>query len=143
MNREQKRAWAIVIGMSLAVILSGVGFVAHRLGAGPPKPWIFIGAAVLATAVIISFRFKPGPGVVETDERDKQISKNANLAGFGAVYLLVVLVSYAPMAIAPERSIPVKWFPFLLPIAALCQAFAFFLAVLVQYGWTGKEAQDE
>ena len=67
------------------------------------------------------------------------IDKNVHLAGFGAVYLLVILVSYVPIAIAPEARIPTQWFPFLLPVAALCQAFAMFIATLIQYGKGGKD----
>jgi len=138
MNREQKRALAIVISMSLAMILCIAAFVLHHFKVRSPWPCIFLAAVVQGTGVVVSFRFKPDKGAIAFDERDKQIEKNANLAGFGAVYLFIILASFAPIAVlGEEASIPVTWLPFLLVGAGLCQAFAFFVAILVQYGRGG------
>ncbi len=80
-------------------------------------------------------RIKPDQGTVTSDERDKQIEKNAYLAGFGAVYLFVIVASFAPIAVLGEKaSIPVTWLPGLLVGAGLCQAYAMSLATLIQYG---------
>jgi len=139
MNREQKRALAIVIGMSLAFVLCVAAFVIHRLADASPKPLLILASVALGTGVIVSFRFKPDEGAVTSDERDKLITKNANLAGFGAVYLFIILASFAPIGILGEKaSIPVTSLPFLLVGAGLCQAFAFFVAILVQYGRRGQ-----
>jgi len=56
------------------------------------------------------------------------------LAGFGAVYLLVILVSYVPIGIDPQASVPTQWFPYLFPLAVFCQILARSVAILVQYG---------
>jgi hypothetical protein len=139
MNRLQKQAWSIVIGMSLAVILCAVALIVHRLGAGSPRPWLVLATVAQGTGVVVCFRVKPGKDAVVSDERDKQIEKNANLAGFGAVYLFVIIASFAPIAILGEKgSIRVTWMPGLLVGAGLCQAYAFFLAILIQYGRAGK-----
>jgi len=146
MNREQKRAWAIVISMSLALILVIVAGVLHLLGLGWPRLFIYAAAVVQVVGVLVCFRVKPDPGVVTSDERDKQIEKNAYLAGFGAVYLFVIVASFAPIAIlGEEASIRVTWLPGLLVGAALCQAYAMSIAVLIQYGRTGttKETNHE
>ncbi len=88
------------------------------------------------------FRIKPDQGAVTSDERDKQIEKNAYLAGFGAVYLFVIVVSFAPIAVLGERaSIPVTWLPGLLVGAGLCQAYAMSMATLIQYGRGIKDEQ--
>jgi hypothetical protein len=74
------------------------------------------------------------------DERDKLIWKNAHLAGFGAVYLYIILMSFLPIGIlGEEASIPVIWCPGLLIGAGFCQVFAQSLAILIQYGWGGKD----
>ena len=139
MNREQKRAWSIVIGMSLALVLCIAALIVHRLGAGSPKPLLVLAAVAQGTGVLMCFRAKPDKGAVTSDERDKQIEKNANLAGFGAVYFFIIVMSFAPIAILGEKaSIPVTWMPGLLVGAALCQAYAFFVAILIQYGRAGN-----
>jgi hypothetical protein len=140
MNREQKRAWAIVISMSLAAILCVAALVSRRLELGWPTILPFGAAAVIqGTGVLVCLRFKPDKGAVTSDERDKQIEKNSYLAGFGAVYLFVIVASFAPIAIFGEKgSLPVTWCPALLIGAGFCQAYAMSVAVLIQYGWTGK-----
>lgn len=142
MNREQKRALAIVISMSLTMILGGTALAVHVLKLGSASILVCLAAVAQGAGVLVFFRVKPDKGAVTSDERDKQIEKNANLAGFGAVYLFIILASFAPIGILGEKaSIPVTWLPFLLVGAGLCQAFAFFVAILVQYGGRSKGDQ--
>jgi hypothetical protein len=139
MNREQKRAWAIVTGMSLALILVIIAGVLHLLGFGWARLVLWAAAVPQGVGVLVGLRVKPDKGAVACDERDRQIEKNANLAGFGAVYLFVIIASFAPIAILGEKgSIPTTWMPGLLVGAGLCQAYAFFVAILIQYGRTGS-----
>ncbi len=140
MNREQKRAWAIVISMSLAALLGVAALAVHLLELGAARWLVLAAAAVQGTGVVVCLRVKPDPGAVTSDERDKQIEKNAHLAGFGAVYLFVIVASFAPIAIFGEKgSLPVTWCPALLIGAGFCQAYAMSVATLVQYGRGGKE----
>jgi len=136
MNREQKRAWALVLSMSLAAVLCLTSLALRHAGLHLPALLLFVPAAVVQGAgVLVCLRIKPDPGAVTSDERDKQIEKNANLAGFGAVYFFVIVVSFAPIVILGEKaSIPVTWFPGLLVGAGLCQAYAMSIATLIQYG---------
>lgn len=139
MNTEQKRAWAIVIGMSLALILATIAGVLHILGFGWARLFLWAAAVPQGAGVVVCLRVKPDKGAVTSDERDKQIEKNAYLAGFGAVYLFVIVASFAPIAIFGEKgSLPVTWCPALLIGAGFCQAYAMSVATLVQYGRTGK-----
>ena len=143
MNRAQKISWSIVITMSLGLILAVTAFVilypkfgmsgAFRIGFGL--------LAIGGLGGLSVFIFKKDKGKVTRDERDELIEKNSFYVGLGAVYLLVILVSYLPIGIAPEAQIPTKWFPFLLPAAVLCQAFAQSIAILIQYGWGGKNGE--
>ncbi|MFH1884266.1 MAG: hypothetical protein ABIL62_16335 [Planctomycetota bacterium] len=140
MNREQKIALTLVITISLGLFLGIAAIVMRRFDVGVWKIALAFAAAVAGSGGIVSITcFKKDKGAVTFDERDKLIDKNANLAGFGAVYLLVILVSYVPLAIAPEARIPTTWCPFLLPSAVFCQAYAQSIAILIQYGWGGKD----
>lgn len=144
MNAAQKRSWAIVIGMSLALVLCALALIVHCLGAGSPKPLLVLAAIAQGTGVVVCFRVKPDKGPVVSDERDKQIEKNAYLAGFGAVYLFVIVASFAPIAIFGEKgSLPVTWCPGLLVGAGLCQAYAMSIAIVVQYGRRIEEKDHE
>lgn len=125
--------------MPLGLVFVAIAVVIHYLKIGSPKPLVALAAAAIGVGLFLTFFiFKKDKSKVTFDERDKLIDRNAQLAGFGAVYLLVILVSYVPLAIAPEAKIPTTWFPFLLPVAGLCQAFAIFIAILVQYGRGGQ-----
>jgi hypothetical protein len=141
MNREQKRALAIVISMSLAAVLCVAALVSRPLELGWPTILLFVAAGVVqGTGVLVCLNVKPDQGTVTSDERDKQIEKNAYLAGFGAVYLFVIVASFAPIAIFGEKgSLPVTWCPALLIGAGFCQAYAMSVATLVQYGRGGKD----
>ena len=139
MNIHQKSAWSLVISISLAAILGIAALVIYRrLGAGPPILLVPLACSPLGVGAFLSLRFQRNKGNVIFDERDKAIEKNAHLAGFGSVYLYVILVSIVPVSIAPKASIPTTWFPALLIGAGFCQAFAQSLAILIQYGWGGK-----
>jgi len=140
MNRQKKIAATVLIVSLLGLSLGIAVILTRRFVPGFPKTAIAFGGAILAFGVIVFIsRFKKDKGAVTFDERDKLIEKNAHLAGFGAVYLLVILVSYVPIGIAPEAKIPTKCFPFLLPVAVLCQCFAQSLATLIQYGRGGGD----
>jgi hypothetical protein len=139
MIRQQKIAVTVLIVSLLGLFLGITVILMRRFIPDFPKTAVAFGGVILAFGVIVFVgRFKKDKGAVTFDERDKLIEKNAHLAGFGAVYLLVILVSYLPIGIAPEAKIPTKWFPFLLPLAVLCQCFAQSLATLIQYGRRGK-----
>jgi hypothetical protein len=52
---------------------------------------------------------------------------------------IVVSMSFAPIGVLGKKaSVPVTWLLFLLVGAGLCQAFAFFAAILVQYDRGGQ-----
>jgi hypothetical protein len=139
MNKQQKIAVTVLIVSLLGLFLGITVVLMRHFIPDFPKTAVALGGGILAFGVIVFVsRLKKDKGAVTFDERDKLIERNAHLAGFGAVYLLVILVSYLPIGIAPEAKIPTQWFPFLLPIAVLCQCFAQSLATLIQYGRAGK-----
>ncbi|MHC4596937.1 MAG: hypothetical protein ACYS9C_18285 [Planctomycetota bacterium] len=139
MIRAQKIAVTVLVVSLLGLFLGIAIILLRRFVPGFPKTAVAFSSAILAFGVIVFIsRFKKDKGAVTFDERDRLIEKNAHLAGFGAVYLLVILVSYVPIGIAPEAKVPTQWFPFLLPLAVLCQCFAQSLSTLIQYGRGAK-----
>ena len=139
MIRQQKIAVTVLVVSLLGLLLGTAIILMRRFIPDFPETAVAFGSLILAFGVIVFIsRCKKDEGAITFDERDKLIEKNAHLAGFGAVYLLVILVSYLPIGIAPEAKIPTKWFPFLLPLAVLCQCFAQSLSTLIQYGRAGK-----
>ena len=136
MNRAQKISLTMVITFSLGLFLGIILIVMRLFDLGVPKIAFLFPVFIAGSGGIISITcFKKDKGAITSDERDKLIEKNAHLAGFGAVYLYVILVSFLPIGILGEdASIPVTWCPVLLIGAGFCQAFAQSLAILIQYG---------
>jgi hypothetical protein len=144
MNRAQKISLTLVITISLGLFL-GIALIVMRLfDLDVPKIAFLFPVCIAGSGGIISITcFKKDKGAITCDERDKLIEKNANLAGFGAVYLFVILMSFLPIGILGEKgSIPVTWCPVLLVGAGFCQAFVQSLAILIQYGWGGKDGKQ-
>ena len=138
MNRMQKISLTLVATISLGLLIGTASAVLWGIDAGASKVVLFSAVVVAGGGGIISLFFKKDKGAVTFDERDRLIEKNAQLAGFGAVYLLVILVSFIPIGVAPKAKIPTAWFPFLLPVAVFCQAYAQSIAILIQYRFGGR-----
>jgi len=136
MSRQQKEAIFVLVVSLLGLFLGIILTLMKHYVPGFPKWIITLGGFIFSIGVIliISRLLKKKKGEVVSDERDKQIEKNAYIAGFGAVYLLVIGVSYLPISIAPEATISTQWFPFLFPIAVLFQYLAMSISTLIQYG---------
>jgi hypothetical protein len=144
MNRAQKISLTLVTTISLGLFLGIVLVVMRLFDLGVPKIAFLFPVCIAGSGGIISIIcFKKDKGAVTSDERDRLIEKNANLAGFGAVYFFVILASFLPIGILGEKgSIPVTWCPVLLVGAGFCQAYAQSLAILIQYGWRSKGEQS-
>ena len=142
MNCRQKRSWALVVGMSLALLLVIIAGVLRLLDVGWSRVFLYAAAVAQGAGAIVCLRVKPDTGAVTCDERDKEIEKSAYLAGFGAVYFYVIVVSFAPIAILGEDGmIPAKYMPGLLVGAGICQAYAMSIATLIKYGRGGDHAE--
>jgi len=141
MNRAQKISLTMVITFSLGLFLGIILIVMRCFDVGVPKIAFLFPVFIAGSGGIISITcFKKDKDAVTFDERDKLIEKNAHLAGFGAVYLYIILMSFLPIGILGEKaSIPVIWCPGLLIGAGFCQAYAQSLAILIQYGRRDKE----
>jgi len=143
MNRVQKIAWSLVITISLGFILSCIAVAILYVKLGMPKALAglgFMGIAGLGGFSPLIFR--KDKGKVTFDERDKLIKRRAALAGFATSYLFVGLACMIPFSIlGPKASISVTWLPNIFMGAALSAFFVTSVAILVQYGWGGKDGQ--
>ena len=143
MNRVQKIAWSLVITISLGFILSCIAVAILYVKLGMPKALAglgFMGIAGLGGFSPLIFR--EDKGKVTFDERDKLIKRRAALAGFATSYLFVGLACMIPFSIlGPKASISVTWLPNIFMGAALSAFFVTSVAILVQYGWGGKDGQ--
>jgi len=144
MNRAQKISLTIVITFSLGLFFGIILIVMRLFDVGIPKIAFLFPVFIAGSGGIISLIFLgKDKGAIKHDERDKLIEKNAHLAGFGAVYLFVILVSFLPIGILGEKaSIPVTWCPGLLIGAGFCQAYAQSIAILIQYGRGGERGKQ-
>lgn len=139
MNREQKRALTILISMSVTIVLAATVVAMKMLH----LRWLGIlllplVASAACAGGIVYFRLRPKAGSVTFDERDREIQRNANLAGLGTVYFFLGLGSYLPGLILGEGTvISVAWLPLMVAAAMVCHAYAFFVSLLVQYGRGG------
>jgi len=140
MNRQQKRALAILSSMSLTLLLAVAAVTMSIFHVR----WLsilllFFVAVVPCVGGVVFFRLRPAGGAVMFDERDMEIQRNANLASFGIAYLFLMLASFAPGFILGEKaSIPVTWLPGMAVAAGVCHAYAFFVSLLIQYGRQGE-----
>ncbi len=144
MNRAQKISWSLVITISLGLILGVIAIAILYPKFGMPKALCGFGLVFFIGGLggLSVFIFKKDKGKVTFDERDKLIERNAQLAGFGAVYLYVIILSILPLIIfGPDKSIQIRstWSPGLLIGAGFCQAYAQSIAILIQYGLGGKD----
>ena len=140
MNSTYKMSLTLVITFSLGLLVGIVGFATGIFHSDSSKIVLLTPALIAGSGGIICITcIKKDKGPVATDERDKLIEKNAHLAGFGAVYLYVILMSFLPIGVLGEKaSIPVAWCPGLLIGAIYFQVYAQSIAILIQYGRISK-----
>jgi len=145
MNRIQKMAWWMAIWVSAGVTLAAIAVAILFLVIG--LPWLiarsgqaFLGIAGLGG--LASLIFKKDKGKVTCDERDLLINNRAAVAGFCAAFLVTGLACMLPFFIlGTEATISVAWLPDIFMAAGLTAFFVHSIAILVQYGWGGKNGE--
>jgi len=143
MNRTQKSGW---FGLTISTLLL-ILFITRLLAVGPASQlsnflW-FSPIFGLAVLVIIFFRKKHGQDKVNTDERDSYISRKALIAAFSSLAGLLIGACMIPPFIAgPTNSISVCLLPAFLYSLFVVFILAYSVAILVQYGWGGKDGKE-
>ena len=144
MNKTQKSAWftlgvAILLLVFLAIVFSAMFAPGSRTsGTGLVKilGW-FILVFLAGGAALVHFKRKPSG--VDFDERDNTVRKNAVLAAFVGLWVLLFAAGIIPSFIAGDTgSIQVCLLPIINIGVFLIVMLIYSVAVLAQYSWTGK-----
>jgi len=146
MNKLQKMAWINLAGLGAILIVSvvllvyiivmdGTGDISEHLS-GLSSLWL------LATLVVMVasewWAKRQHPGRVKFDERDGLIQIKAllrGMLGFLGVFLWMWWL------IVPAEGQVSFWIPVVLGSAAMTGNLVYSTAVLVQYGWGGKDGE--
>ena len=140
MNRTQKGAW-FTLGLSgllvlcLAFVLRSMFIPGDRLaGVGLARGWSWL--VLLFTVVSLLFVFrKQSPAEPAADERDHLIKRNAVLASFISVWILLTVEAVLPSTLVDDRgSIPLAALPIINAAVLFAALLVYSVAVLVQYG---------
>lgn len=142
MNKTQKVAWFNLVGTLLCFAMGiyiGVIFILRRLPGGFERSWGFLAFWLVTGIAIIFIRKKQSPGEPDFDERDNTIKKNAVLASFVSVWILLFVSSIIPrFIVGPDGSVPAWLLPIVNLGVFLGALLVYNVAILVQYGWGAR-----
>jgi len=145
MNRTQKGAW-FTLGVAVLLLVFGAIIYAAMFAPGGRtagvgllvKVWIWIILVFLAGGVAL-VHWKRRPSGVDFDERDNSVRKNAVLAAFVGLWILLFAASIIPTFVAGDAgSIPVCLLPIINIGVFLVVMLIYSVAILAQYNWGDK-----
>jgi hypothetical protein len=141
MNRYQKIAWFNLIVIAATVILTSAAIaVEFHLRGYATVGLFFVGILVLLKFTPWLFRKPQSAGGVATDERDDLILTRAVTYAWTTFWwVLVVSCFLLWFIIGPENSVPTIALPLLAFGGAMVHKTASSVAILVQYGWGGRD----
>lgn len=145
MNRTQKAALGNLVVMLLSVAM--LAFVFFRLFILKKTPEGFAGRflppilLILLIVLLLAWILRrQSPKEVDADERDKLITNRAAMAVFVSAWIVFPVVSVIPRFIFGDEGCIPAWSLPLINVGALLIVMAIYsTAVLVQYGWGGKD----
>ena len=142
MNRTQKGAWFSLATALFCIVIFGYGIIQLfilRKQPGLIGFWPGPAFVILMGISIFFLRKKQSPSEVDSDERDNLIQKRAVLVSFISVWVLLLVLSVIPRFIFGfDGSIPVYLLPIFLLFLFTIIMLVYSVAVLVQYGFGGK-----
>ena len=141
MNRFQKIAWfnLAVITATILITSTAIAIEIHMRGYSTIGPCF---VAILALLKVTPFLFKKpqGQGKVVCDERDHFIRDRAVSFASTTFWFAFILSCFLLwFIVGPENSIPTITLPLMALGGALFLKTVSSVAILVQYGWKGKE----
>jgi len=147
MNRTQKGAW-FTLGVAVLILVFGaIVFVAmfapgsRMAGIGLVKVWIWLILVFLAGGAAL-VHWKRGSANVDFDERDNSIKKNAVLAAFVSLWILLFAAGIIPSFVAGDTgSIQVCLLPIVNIGVFLVVMLIYSVAILIQYGGGGQDVE--
>lgn len=145
MNKTQKGAWFTLTVAILLLVFGAIIFTAmfapgsRMAGTGLVKVWSWIILVFLAGGAAF-VHYKRKPSGVDFDERDNSVRKNAVLAAFVGLLILLFAAGIIPSFVAGDMgSVPVCLLPVINLGVFIIVMLVYSVAVLVQYCWRGKE----
>jgi len=146
MNKTQKGAWFGLATTLLCFAILGYVFIGIFIFEKLPGRfdwflWWLVYLLLLGGAFIF-LRRKQSPAEVNFDERDDLIKKRAAQVCFISVWILLI-TSYAILwhIVGLDGSIPLWILPFIYLGVFFAAGLVYNVAVLVQYGWRGKDGE--
>ena len=146
MNKTQKTAWfnlaSALLCIAISVWVAVEILVLHRIPEGIIRFWPVPVFCLFMAVSIILLRRRQSPAEVDSDERDNLIKKRAVIASFVSVWVLLAAASAIPrFVVGVKGSIPVWLLAFINLGVLLIAMLVYSVAVLVQYGWGGKDGE--
>ncbi len=144
MNKTQKTAIFNLVGCLFCISVMAYTFISIFIfEIWPPgfygKYWSLIAYIAVVVASVTFLRKKQSPAEPDFDERDNLIKKRAVLASFVSVWLLLAATTIIPrFIVGQDGSIPVWTLPLINLGVFLIAMLVYSVAILIQYGWTGK-----
>lgn len=147
MNRTQKCAW-FTLGISsllilfLAFVLRSMFVPGDRMaGVGLVMSWLWLVLLFVVVSLLLVL-YRQSPAEPAADERDRLIKRNAVLASFVAVWILLAVEAVLPSKLAGDAgSIPVAVVPIVNTAILFTAMLVYAAAVLVQYGRGVRDEQ--
>jgi len=144
MNKTQKVAWFNLVGTLLffafGIYIGVEMFVLKRLPEGFGRFWGLLAFWLVTGIAIIFIRKKQSRAEPDSDERDELIKKRAVQISFVSVWLLLAAtILIAALILGETGSIPVYLLTFINLGVFLTALLIYSTAILVQYGWRGKD----
>jgi len=145
MNRYQKLAWfnLIVITATIIITSTAVAIEIHMRGYSTIGGW-FVAILVLLKFKPFMFKKPQGQDKVVCDERDTLIVKRARSFAYTTFWWVFIVSSFAVhifMGMGPKSSVPTITLPLMAVGGALFMQTLCSVAILVQYGWGGKDGE--
>lgn len=149
MNKTQKGAWFTLVVAILLLVFGVIIYTAMfapgnmTSGTGLVKVWgWFILVFLAGGAALVHWKRKPSG--VDFDERDNAVKKNAVLAAFIGLWIVLFIAGVVPSFVAGDTgSIPVCLLPIINLGVFLFVMLIYSVAVLVQYGHRKKGENNE
>jgi len=146
MNKTQKGA-LFMLGMTVLFTILHILIFSQMFSYGPIsvkiiRTWCLLILLFMVTSVLW-LNSKRSRAEVVSDERDSTIKKKAVLISFASLWILSFAAPIVPTRIVGDSgSIPVCLLPIINFGLFLVAMMVYSVAVLVQYGWGGKDGTE-
>ena len=145
MNRAQKNALGGLVFLLSMLTMTSYVFYQIFILKKPPENFAgrFLPLAILivVNGPLLIWTFKrQSPREVKEDERDKLIDNRAAMAAFISALIVFLAISGIPrLVLGDDGCIPAWSLPLINLGAFIIVTMIYFAAILVQYGWKGKD----